>query len=129
MLALLSLTTFVMADDWSKDQTAVWSVVTESWGDEVAGNGKWPSNYIHEDVVAWGASWPQPRDSASVTKWSRFDQQDGKTLIYELFPVAVVVVLVAPFAPWPEAAPGSVSAVSLRMPRWTVTGLALGSGF
>jgi hypothetical protein len=42
--------------------------------------------------VSWGASWPQPRNSASVTKWSRFDQQTGKTLIYELFPVAVVVV-------------------------------------
>jgi hypothetical protein len=92
MLALLSLTTFVMADDWSKEQTAAWSVVTQSWEDEVAGNGKWPAKYIHEDLVAWGASWPQPRDSSSVTKWSRFDQEAGKTLIYELFPVAVVVV-------------------------------------
>jgi hypothetical protein len=92
MLALLSLTTLVMADEWSKEQTAAWAVVTASWEDEVAGNGKWPSNYVHQDLVAWGASWPQPRDSASVTKWSRFDQQAGKTLIYELFPVAVVVV-------------------------------------
>ncbi len=92
MLALLSLTTFVMADDWSKEQTAAWSVVTQYWEDELAVNGKWPAKYIHEDLVAWGASWPQPRDSSSVTKWSRFDQEAGKTLIYELFPVAVVVV-------------------------------------
>jgi hypothetical protein len=92
MLALLSLTTFAMADEWSKEQTAAWLVVTQSWEDEVAENGKWPSNYAHKDLMAWGASWPQPRDSSSVTKWSRFDQQAGKTLIYELFPVAVVVV-------------------------------------
>jgi hypothetical protein len=74
------------------EQTAAWSVVTQSWEDEVTGNGKWPAKYIHEDLVAWGASWPQPRDSSSVTKWSRFDQEAGKTLIYELFPVAIVVV-------------------------------------
>ena len=92
MVVLISLTSFVMADEWSKEQTAVWSVVTQSWEDEVAGNGKWPTKYTHEDLVAWGASWPQPRDNSSVTKWSRFDQQAGKTLIYELFPVAVVVV-------------------------------------
>ena len=92
ILALLSFTTFVMADDWSEDQTAVWSVVTQSWQDEVAGNGKWPTHYTHEELVSWGATWPQPRDSASVTKWSRFDQLAGKTLIYELFPVAVVIV-------------------------------------
>jgi hypothetical protein len=92
MLALLSLTTFVMAVEWSKEQTAIWSVVTQSWEDEVAGNRKWPAKYIHEDLVAWGVSWPQPRDSSSVTKWSSFDQEAGKTLNYELFPVAVVVV-------------------------------------
>ena len=92
MLVLPSLTTFVIADEWSKEQTAAWLVVTQSWEDEVAENGKWPSKYTHKDLVAWGASWPQPRDSSSVIKWSRFDQQAGKTLIYELFPVAVVVV-------------------------------------
>jgi len=92
VLTLVSLTTVAMADDWSKDQTAVWSVVSQSWEDEVARNGKWPADYIHEDVVAWGVSWPQPRHGASMIKWSRFNEQVDKTLIYELFPVAVVVV-------------------------------------
>ena len=41
MLVLLSLTTFVIADEWSKEQTAAWLVVTQSWEDEVAENGKW----------------------------------------------------------------------------------------
>jgi hypothetical protein len=92
LLALGGLTTSAMGDDWSKDQTAVWSVVSQSWEDEVARNGKWPGDYIHEDVVSWGASWPQPRHGASMIKWSRFGEQSGKTLAYELFPVAVVVV-------------------------------------
>lgn len=78
ILALISFADFVMADDWSEDQTAVWSVVTQSWQDEVAENGKWPTHYTHEELVPWGATWPQPRDSASVTKWSRFNQLAGK---------------------------------------------------
>jgi hypothetical protein len=51
-----------------------------------------PASDIHEYMVSWAAFWPQPRNSSSVTKCSRFDQQSAKTLIYELFPVAVVVV-------------------------------------
>ena len=47
VLALGGLTTSAMADDWSKDQTAVWSVVSQSWEDEVARNGKWPGDYSH----------------------------------------------------------------------------------
>ncbi len=39
-MTLLSLTNFVMADEWSKEQTSAWSLVTQSWQDEVAGNGK-----------------------------------------------------------------------------------------
>jgi hypothetical protein len=92
LLVLAGLAAPVMAAEWSTDQTAVWSVISQSWEDEVARNGKWPADYIHKDVVAWGASWPQPRNGASMIKWSRFSEQAGKTLIYELFPVAVVVV-------------------------------------
>lgn len=92
IMALVSMTTFAMAADWSKEQTAVWSVVTQSWEDEVAKNGNWPTNYVHKDVVAWGESWPQPRGLESMAKWSRFGEQTDTTLIYELFPVSIVVV-------------------------------------
>jgi hypothetical protein len=68
IMTLLGLTNFVMADEWSKEQTAAWTTITLSWQDEVAGNGKCPANYIHENLVSWGESWPQPRNSASVTK-------------------------------------------------------------
>lgn len=89
---LASMTTFAMAADWSKEQAAVWSVVTQSWEDEVAKNGNWPAKYIHDDVVGWGESWPQPRGAESMAKWTRFGDDANKTLIYELFPVSIVVV-------------------------------------
>ena len=92
MMAVVGLVSTAQAGDWSKDQSAVWGVVSQSWEDEVARNGKWPADYIHKDVVAWGEEWPKPRGADSMVKWSRFGEQQGKTLIYELFPSKVVVV-------------------------------------
>ena len=92
VIAIAGLVSTAQAGDWSKDQSAVWGVVSQSWEDEVARNGKWPADYIHKDVVSWGAEWPQPRGAASMVQWSRFSQERGKTLIYELFPTRVVVV-------------------------------------
>ena len=91
MVAFAGLVSTVQAGDWSKDQSAVWGVVSQSWEDEVARNGKWPADYIHKDVVSWGAEWPRARGAESMVKWSRFGQERGKTLIYELFPGKVVV--------------------------------------
>ena len=77
---------------FNEEQTAVWNIVAQSWEDEAARNGKWPAAYIHEDVVGWGADWPLPRKGDSMVKWSRFSEQSNKTLMYELFPAAIVVV-------------------------------------
>lgn len=68
MLAFVSMTTVTMAADQSKGQTAVWSIVLQSWADEVAQNGNWPANYVHDDVVGWGKSWSQPKGAESMVK-------------------------------------------------------------
>jgi len=69
-------------------------VVTDSWTDDVAGNGKWPRQYAHKEAISWNENWPQPRGKASIEKWSRFAEKNGRTLDYELFPEAIVVVAV-----------------------------------
>jgi len=79
--------------DLNEAQQSVWEVVEQSWVDDVAKNGKWPANYVHDEVVNWGEEWPTPQRKASMMKWSRFaDESDARILIYELFPVAIVVV-------------------------------------
>ena len=79
--------------DLNEAQQSVWEVVEQSWVDDVAKNGKWPANYVHDEVVNWGENWPTPRGKASIMKWSRFaDKSDTRILIYELFPLAIVVV-------------------------------------
>lgn len=92
MAALLGYASIAPAETWDEDQTAVWSVVSKSWEDEVARNGKWPGDYIHADVVSWNVNWPAPRHGDSMVKWSRFSEKTDTTLMYELFPAAIVVV-------------------------------------
>ncbi len=77
--------------NWSKEQMEVWEVVSESWADDVAKNGKWPEAYADEQMVAWEADFPIPRSKASIAKWSRFYDSQGKTLQYEISPVAIAV--------------------------------------
>ena len=89
---LFAATSSAQAAEWNKTQTSVWQVVSDSWIDDVAGNGKWPSQYAHKEAVSWNESWPQPRGKASIEKWSRFAEKNGRTLDYELFPEAIVVV-------------------------------------
>jgi len=79
------------APTWSAEQTAVWEVVSQSWKDEVAKNGKWPDAYATDQLVAWDADWPMPRYKESIAKWSRFNDSQRKTLQYEIAPVAIAV--------------------------------------
>ncbi|MES2896506.1 MAG: nuclear transport factor 2 family protein [Pseudomonadota bacterium] len=79
------------APTWNKEQTEVWSVVSKSWDDEVAQNGKWPNDYVDERVVSWGDDWPAPRYRASLESWTRFADKQGKTLKFDLSPLAITV--------------------------------------
>ena len=91
-VALCAVSSAQQGDSWNEEQTEVWNIVSQSWEDDVARNGEWPAAYIHEDVVAWDADWPLPRKGDSVARWARFSDQSNTTLMYELFPVAIVVV-------------------------------------
>ncbi len=79
------------APTWSTEQTAVWKVVEQSWVDDVAQNGKWPSTYVDDNVVSWGADTPSPQYKASMEKWNRFNNSQSKTLQYEVSPLAIAI--------------------------------------
>lgn len=91
LAAVVPASAGAQAPTWSPDQMAVWNVVTQSWADEVARNGRWPGNYVHDRVVAWDSSWPLPRYKASLEKWTRFQDNQRQTLQYELAPAAITV--------------------------------------
>ncbi|NNE60831.1 MAG: SnoaL-like domain-containing protein [Woeseia sp.] len=69
----------------------VWSLVEQSWVDDVAENGKWPAAYVHDNYSAWGDDTAAPRGKDSAISWSRFADENGNTLKYELAPEAIAV--------------------------------------
>ncbi len=91
VLLCMGTTALAQAPSWNKEQTEVWSVVAKSWDDEVAQNGKWPKDYVDEKVIGWGDDWPAPRYAASLESWTRFADKQGKTLKFELSPLAITV--------------------------------------
>lgn len=76
---------------WDEDQRAVWEVVEQSWVDDAAENDRWPRDYVHEKVVAWGDRQPAPRGIDNLVRWVRFDDGANNTLHYEITPAAIVV--------------------------------------
>ena len=76
---------------WNDAQKEVWALVEQTWVDDVAENGKWPASYIHANYVTWGASMAAPRYKDSAIAWSRFSDENSKTLMYEVTPAAIVI--------------------------------------
>lgn len=90
-LSLTSSIAFAQSTMWSAEQAEVWQIVEQSWVDEVANNKKWPADYLVDDAVSWGATWPSPRSKTSIIKWSRFNDTQSETLQYENIPVSIVI--------------------------------------
>ena len=76
---------------WNDAQSEVWALVEQSWVDDVAENGKWPADYIHEKYVAWGDGDAAPRYKDATIAWNRFGDESNDILMYEVSPEAIVV--------------------------------------
>lgn len=79
------------APTWSAEQQAVWEVINRSWSDEIARNGRWPGQYVHQNVVSWGPEWPMPRYRDSVERWSRWYDTQSRVVQHEISPTAITV--------------------------------------
>jgi hypothetical protein len=79
------------APTWNAEQTAVWKVVSQSWADEAAQNGKWPGSYVDDNVISWSQENPMPSYKDSLIKWSRFNESQSKTIHYDISPAAIAV--------------------------------------
>lgn len=79
------------APTWSAEQQAVWTVISRSWSDEIARNGRWPGQYVHQNVVSWGPEWPMPRYRESIERWTRWNDTQGRVVQHELSPAAITL--------------------------------------
>ncbi len=73
------------------DQAAVWAAVEEIWAAEERGDDGWVDSMLTGDFMGWPAESPAPRSKASTRMWARFDAEQSKGLIHELYPLSIVV--------------------------------------
>ncbi|MFT4993360.1 MAG: hypothetical protein ACI965_000379 [Paraglaciecola sp.] len=90
-LFTIAFTAHGQQPSWNDAQMQVWKVVEQSWVDDVAENGNWPKDYVHDKYVSWGADSGGPVYKDASIKWSRFGDESNDTLIYETSPAAITV--------------------------------------
>lgn len=76
---------------WSAEQQSVWKVVSDSWVDDTAANGKWPGEYTDPQFIGWSRDTPSPRGRDASIRWSRFSEKQQKVLHYEITPLAIAL--------------------------------------
>ncbi len=80
-----------IAQDTLDDQADVWAVVEEQWDADEKGDKKWIDRLLADDFSGWGNNSPAPRNKASTKMWDRFNNEQSKPLMHELYPLAIVV--------------------------------------
>lgn len=85
-------TMMAVAQSWSSDQTEVWDVIKSEWEAGKAKDTERLDKILLEKFLGWGHPNPTPRDKESWKMWDRYDSQNSTTLIYELYPLGIVVV-------------------------------------
>ena len=88
---LLFAITFAHAQDSADDRADVWSLIEQEWDADERGDKNWPDRLLTDDFAAWGKESPAPRDKASTKMWDRFNDQIGKMVAHELYPLAIIV--------------------------------------
>jgi len=73
------------------DQAAVWAAVEEIWAADERGDDEWVDTMLTGDFMGWPTLSPAPRSKASTRMWARFDADQNKGLIHELYPLSIVV--------------------------------------
>ncbi len=76
------------APDYPAD---VRSVIEDEWNADEKGDKKWPDRLLTDDFTGWGKNSPAPRDKSSTKMWDRFNDQTGKALAHELYPLSIIV--------------------------------------
>ena len=90
--ALVAACAEAQAPTWSDEQTAVWTVVEQSWDAQVAENGRWPGDFTHEKFVEWADNLPAPRGKEKSIARQRLADEASNTVWHEITPLVITVV-------------------------------------
>jgi len=75
---------------WSKKQLEVLKFIDTVFKASME-KEDWVTTYVHEDALVWNNGQPMPRDKSSIQKWNRYGNENSTGLLYELYPVGIIV--------------------------------------
>ena len=75
----------------SQDQQDVWKVEQQQWKMATSKDVTWIDTLVHANLKTWETGAPMPRDKASLKHWSRYDNESGNVLEYEIFPISTTI--------------------------------------
>lgn len=88
---LLALTGAATAQDTADDQASVWAAVERQWDADEQGDQEWIERMLTDDFSGWDRESPAPRSKPSLRMWDRLQDSQGKMVLHELYPLAIIV--------------------------------------
>jgi len=79
------------AQDNLDDSTDVWIAVEAQWDAEENGDKQWIDDMLSDSFYGWGKGNPAPRSKSSTRMWDRFNDEQGKMVAHELYPLEIVI--------------------------------------
>jgi len=79
------------AQDNRDDSTDVWIAVEAQWDSEENGDKEWIDRMLSDKFYGWGKGTPAPRSKSSTHMWDRFNDEQGKMIAHELYPLEIIV--------------------------------------
>ena len=80
-----------IAQDDRDDETDVWIAVEAQWDANENGDKDWIDRMLMDGFYGWGKGTPAPRSKSSTRMWDRFNNEQGKIVAHELYPLEIVV--------------------------------------
>lgn len=80
-----------LAQEPANDEADVLLAIEREWAAARKGDQDKVDDMLTQDFMGWGKSSPAPRTKRSNSQWRRFNEQMGRVVRYELYPLSITV--------------------------------------
>ena len=80
-----------LAQEPPNDEADVLLTIEREWEAARKGDQDKVDDMLTQDFMGWGKSSPAPRSKRSNSQWRRFNEQMGRVVRYELYPLSITV--------------------------------------
>jgi ketosteroid isomerase-like protein len=81
----------VFAQDIRDDEADVLLAIEREWDAGLKGDHDDVDDMLTDNFMGWSKNSPAPRSKTSSSKWRRFEEQMGRVVRYELYPLSITV--------------------------------------